>query len=201
MGVSRRCACRTSSPNGNGATDHGSLFHFAAVLVVAPRRCLPAGFDFFLAGGYTCSRRRSPSASNQLVRHAHAEDKRESSLEVAWCVRACSCDTALSPIGDRYDFHLSRPDVRPILRDGGEPFSATRRRARWRSGQEPVPVSRYLRCQFQVLGALFEAAAREIGGGDREVIFTPASAAAPAPSEGPQAGNLPPPTRRTGRNR
>lgn len=82
-------------------------------------------------------------------------------------------------------------DVRPILRDGGEPFSAIMEAVgalapgqslRLLATFKPLPL-------FQVLGARgFEAAAREIGGGDWEVIFTPASAAAPAPSEGPQAG-------------
>lgn len=80
-------------------------------------------------------------------------------------------------------------DVRPILKAGGEPFSAIMEAvAALAPGQalrllasfKPVPL-------FQVLGARgFEPAAREIGGGDWEVIFTPAAgpaamaAAAPA---------------------
>ncbi len=72
-------------------------------------------------------------------------------------------------------------DVRPILRAGGEPFSAIMDAvASLAPGQslrllatfKPVPL-------FQVLGARgFEPSAREIGDGDWEVIFTPAGAAA-----------------------
>ncbi len=68
-------------------------------------------------------------------------------------------------------------DVRPILRQGGEPFGAIMAAvAALAPGQplrllatfKPIPL-------FQVLGARgFDAAAREIGGGDWEVIFTPA---------------------------
>lgn len=68
-------------------------------------------------------------------------------------------------------------DVRPILRAGDEPFSAIMEAvASLEPGQglrllatfKPVPL-------FQVLGARgFEPAAREIGGGDWEVLFTPA---------------------------
>jgi uncharacterized protein (DUF2249 family) len=81
-------------------------------------------------------------------------------------------------------------DVRPILRDGGEPFSAIMEAVgalapgqslRLLATFKPLPL-------FQVLGARgFEAAAREIGGGDWEVIFTPAGAAAPEPAPGPEA--------------
>jgi uncharacterized protein (DUF2249 family) len=72
-------------------------------------------------------------------------------------------------------------DVRPILRDGGEPFGVIMAAvAALAPGQplrliatfKPIPL-------FQVLGARgFDAAAREIGGGDWEVIFTPAGAQA-----------------------
>ncbi|MBN9244720.1 MAG: DUF2249 domain-containing protein [Mesorhizobium sp.] len=75
-------------------------------------------------------------------------------------------------------------DVRPILRDGGEPFSAIMEAVgalapgqslRLLATFKPLPL-------FQVLGARgFGAAAREIGGGDWEVIFTPQGAAAPEP--------------------
>jgi uncharacterized protein (DUF2249 family) len=75
-------------------------------------------------------------------------------------------------------------DVRPILRDGGEPFSAIMQAvASLAPGQglrllatfKPLPL-------FQVLGARgFEPAAREIGNGDWEVVFTPAGG---APSDG-----------------
>lgn len=78
-------------------------------------------------------------------------------------------------------------DVRPILRGGGEPFGAIMEAvAALAPGQclrltapfKPVPL-------FQVLGARgFEPSAREIGGGDWEVIFTPHDAACagePAP--------------------
>ena len=68
-------------------------------------------------------------------------------------------------------------DVRPILREGGEPFSvimtavaalAPGQPLRLLATFKPLPL-------FQVLGARgFDAAAREIGGGDWEVIFTPA---------------------------
>jgi uncharacterized protein (DUF2249 family) len=67
-------------------------------------------------------------------------------------------------------------DVRPILRDGGEPFGAIMEAvASLAPGQplrlfapfKPVPL-------FGLLGARgFEAAARETGGGDWEVLFTP----------------------------
>jgi uncharacterized protein (DUF2249 family) len=76
-------------------------------------------------------------------------------------------------------------DVRPILRDGGEPFSvimtavaalAPGQPLRLLASFKPLPL-------FQVLGARgFDAAAREIGGGDWEVIFTPAGA--PATQDG-----------------
>ena len=68
-------------------------------------------------------------------------------------------------------------DVRPILREGGEPFSAIMAAVEALSpGQslrllatfKPIPL-------FHVLGNLgFEPAAREIDNGDWEVIFTPA---------------------------
>jgi len=85
-------------------------------------------------------------------------------------------------------------DVRPILRDGGEPFGAIMEAVgalapgqslRLLATFKPLPL-------FQVLGARgFEAAAREIGGGDWEVIFTPADAAVPAPqAEQPVAAGL-----------
>jgi uncharacterized protein (DUF2249 family) len=74
-------------------------------------------------------------------------------------------------------------DVRPILRQGGEPFGAIMAAvADLAPGQalrllatfKPVPL-------FQVLGSRgFDASAREIGGGDWEVIFTPADVP-PAP--------------------
>lgn len=74
-------------------------------------------------------------------------------------------------------------DVRPILREGGEPFSvimdavgklAPGQGLRLLATFKPVPL-------FQVLRARgFEAAAREIGNGDWEVIFTPAAGASPA---------------------
>lgn len=67
-------------------------------------------------------------------------------------------------------------DVRPILRDGGEPFSAVMQAVnalvpgqslRLLATFKPVPL-------FHVLGNRgFEPTAREIGGGDWEVIFTP----------------------------
>jgi uncharacterized protein (DUF2249 family) len=73
-------------------------------------------------------------------------------------------------------------DVRPILRDGGEPFGAIMEAvAKLAPGQglrllatfKPLPL-------FQVLGARgFESAAREIGNGDWEVLFTPAGSPAP----------------------
>jgi uncharacterized protein (DUF2249 family) len=75
-------------------------------------------------------------------------------------------------------------DVRPILREGGEPFSvimaavaalAPGQPLRLLATFKPLPL-------FQALGARgFDAAAREIGGGDWEVIFTPAGA--PTPQE------------------
>jgi len=72
-------------------------------------------------------------------------------------------------------------DVRPILRAGGEPFTVIMDAVRGLgSGQalrllatfEPVPL-------YSVLAKKgFEHAAREIGGGDWEVTFTPTAAAA-----------------------
>lgn len=72
-------------------------------------------------------------------------------------------------------------DVRPILREGGEPFSVIMQAAsslapgqslRLYATFKPLPL-------FQVLGARgFEASAREIGNGEWEVIFTPGEAAA-----------------------
>lgn len=71
-------------------------------------------------------------------------------------------------------------DVRPILRDGGEPFSAIMQAVealapgqslRLLTTFKPLPL-------FQVLGARgFQPAAREIGGGDWEVLFMPVDAA------------------------
>lgn len=71
-------------------------------------------------------------------------------------------------------------DVRPILRDGGEPFSAIMdavaalapgQGLRLLASFKPLPL-------FQVLGARgFEPAAREIGNGDWEVLFIPTEAA------------------------
>jgi uncharacterized protein (DUF2249 family) len=78
-------------------------------------------------------------------------------------------------------------DVRPILREGGEPFSvimaavaalAPGQPLRLLATFKPLPL-------FQVLGARgFEAAAREIGGGDWEVIFTPADVPSPQKAAG-----------------
>jgi uncharacterized protein (DUF2249 family) len=68
-------------------------------------------------------------------------------------------------------------DVRPILRAGGEPFSAIMEAVdalapgqslRLLASFKPIPL-------FHVLGNRgFEPSAREIGDGDWEVIFTPA---------------------------
>lgn len=90
-------------------------------------------------------------------------------------------------------------DVRPILRAGGEPFQEIMGAvASLRPGQglrllatfEPTPL-------FSVLGSRgFSHEAREIGGGDWEVLFRPAEA---APSEAPPTaaddGAWPEPTR------
>ncbi len=74
-------------------------------------------------------------------------------------------------------------DVRPILHSGGEPFSAIMLAVNGLSdGQalrllatfEPVPL-------YAVLGKKgFDHAAREIGGGDWEVLFTPQAQAGSA---------------------
>ena len=71
-------------------------------------------------------------------------------------------------------------DVRPILRDGGEPFGvimeavaglAPGQSLRLLAPFKPAPL-------FGVLGARgVEPSAREIGGGDWEVLFTPQAAA------------------------
>lgn len=81
-------------------------------------------------------------------------------------------------------------DVRPILREGGEPFNvimqaiaalAPGQSLRLLASFKPVPL-------FQVLGAQgFEPSAREIGGGDWEVIFTPVSVSS-APDVQPDPG-------------
>lgn len=84
-------------------------------------------------------------------------------------------------------------DVRPILRDGGEPFGAIMEAVaglapgqslRLLASFKPVPL-------FGVLGARgFEPAAREIGGGDWEVLFTPQAAPDQhAPGDTAQAAN------------
>lgn len=72
-------------------------------------------------------------------------------------------------------------DVRPILRAGGEPFSAIMQAVdslvpgqglRLLASFKPVPL-------FQVLGSRgFEPSAREIGNGDWEVLFSPVDAGA-----------------------
>jgi TusA-related sulfurtransferase len=74
-------------------------------------------------------------------------------------------------------------DVRPTLRAGGEPFGEIMAAiARLQPGQglrllatfEPVPL-------FHVLGSKgFSHVAKEIGGGDWEVLFSPAATSAPA---------------------
>jgi len=82
-------------------------------------------------------------------------------------------------------------DVRPILREGGEPFSAIMaalealapgQSLRLLATFKPIPL-------FHVLGSRgFEPTAREVGNGDWEVIFTPVGqqpypvAAQPAPA-------------------
>lgn len=92
-------------------------------------------------------------------------------------------------------------DVRPILKAGGEPFSvimeavaalAPGQSLRLLASFKPVPL-------FQVLGARgFQPAAREIGGGDWEVIFTPVegageAAAAPAATKAAAGDEWPQP--------
>ncbi|MCA1490570.1 DUF2249 domain-containing protein [Ensifer sp. NBAIM29] len=73
-------------------------------------------------------------------------------------------------------------DVRPILRSGGEPFQAIMEAV---SGLKPGQALRLLapfRPQplFKVMaGRGFAHAAREIGGGDWEVLFTPEEAGSP----------------------
>lgn len=81
-------------------------------------------------------------------------------------------------------------DVRPILRAGGEPFSVIMAAVdRAQPGQgirlyapfKPVPL-------FNVMaGKGFAHSETEIGGGDWEVLFTPADAGAPAPAPAAQA--------------
>jgi len=89
-------------------------------------------------------------------------------------------------------------DLRPILRAGGEPFAEIMQAANGLAvGQplrllatfEPVPLYRVLARKG------FDHAAREIGGGDWEVIFTPASASGACANESRQAlsaGNFAP---------
>lgn len=86
-------------------------------------------------------------------------------------------------------------DVRPILRAGGEPFTvimnavkelAPGQALRLLATFEPVPL-------YAVLGKRgFDHAARDIGGGDWEVLFTPGTAAATA--AGSQRGQTAQPT-------
>lgn len=84
-------------------------------------------------------------------------------------------------------------DVRPILRNGGEPFGEIMAAvAKLAPGQslrlyatfKPIPL-------FGVLGQRgFQPEAREIGGGDWEVLFTPQDAVAQADATAPaQAGD------------
>lgn len=86
-------------------------------------------------------------------------------------------------------------DVRPILRDGGEPFGAIMEAlGKLAPGQslrlvapfKPIPL-------FGVMGQRgFEANAQEIGDGDWEVLFSPQSAALqtePATSDPTAAGD------------
>lgn len=85
-------------------------------------------------------------------------------------------------------------DVRPILRAGGEPFSvimeavaalAPGQSLRLLASFKPVPL-------FQVLGSRgFEPSAREIGGGDWEVIFTPQQPASAQRDAAPHAPSTP----------
>lgn len=84
-------------------------------------------------------------------------------------------------------------DVRPILRDGGEPFGAImeavaklapEQSLRLLAPFKPIPL-------FGVLGQRgFHPDAREIGNGDWEVLFSPQSAL-PEPEQA--AGELAPP--------
>ena len=88
-------------------------------------------------------------------------------------------------------------DVRPILRAGGEPFTVIMNAVK---GLEPGQALRLL-ATFQpvplygVLGKKgFDHAAREIGGGDWEVLFTPApSPGWPEPSRHLDNRELDPP--------
>jgi uncharacterized protein (DUF2249 family) len=83
-------------------------------------------------------------------------------------------------------------DVRPILREGGEPFSvimqavsalAPGQGLRLFATFKPLPL-------FQVLGARgFDASAREIGNGEWEVIFTPSEATAAHAAKPPVAAS------------
>jgi uncharacterized protein (DUF2249 family) len=84
-------------------------------------------------------------------------------------------------------------DVRPILRDGGEPFSAIMQAVdalapgqslRLLATFKPIPL-------FHVMGSRgFEPTAREIGNGDWEVIFVPADSRSgdEVPQSEPAAG-------------
>lgn len=84
-------------------------------------------------------------------------------------------------------------DVRPILREGGEPFSeimeavaalAPGQRLRLLATFKPIPL-------FNVLGSRgFEPSAREIGDGDWEVIFTPTVEEPDAAVERPDMANV-----------
>lgn len=94
-------------------------------------------------------------------------------------------------------------DVRPILKEGGEPFSVIMDAvAELQPGQslrlfatfKPIPL-------FQVLGSRgFTPSAREIGNGDWEVIFTPSDIAtsrelsAPSTIASASADAWPPPS-------
>ena len=88
-----------------------------------------------------------------------------------------------------YDTSPLDLDVRQILRDGGEPFGAIMEAvAALAPGQslrlvapfKPVPL-------FGVLGGRgFEASARELGGGDWEVLFTPQDAPPRADGDWPE---------------
>ncbi|MCC7321399.1 MAG: DUF2249 domain-containing protein [Rubellimicrobium sp.] len=97
---------------------------------------------------------------------------------------------------------LAELDVRPILRAGGEPFGEIMGAiARLGPGQglrllatfKPAPL-------FAVLGRQgFAHEAREIGGGDWEVVFTPAAASAsPAAAPAPVSAPAPAPAQQPG---
>ncbi|MDE2601186.1 MAG: DUF2249 domain-containing protein [Bradyrhizobium sp.] len=83
-------------------------------------------------------------------------------------------------------------DVRPILRAGGEPFAAIMDAVKGLGPEQPLRLLATFEPTplYHVLAKRgFGHAAREIGGGDWEVLFTPNAKASVTPTDQPPARN------------